>query len=146
MPSMLLGKRRMLIFLFCYRIVLSQRFNGVLWSSYPTKIVTSCSNLPSGVDNLRRTYHIHQTYFSLTLGDYSLEDYYAKFHITVRSSTFASLPQIIFRFCDSKRSLCMWLSFCLACLCHMIMLPSCCGLKVFSRLRQSIVSILALLF
>lgn len=39
MPSMLLGKRRMLIFLFCYRIVLSQRFNGVLWYSYPTKIV-----------------------------------------------------------------------------------------------------------
>lgn len=39
MPSMLLGKQRMLIFFFCYRIVLSQWFNGVLRSSYPTKIV-----------------------------------------------------------------------------------------------------------
>lgn len=64
--------------------------------------------------------------------------------ILERSSTFASLPQ--FRLSNSNISLCMWLNFCQACFCHIITLPSFCGLGVFSCLCQSIVSILALFF
>ncbi|GFZ18600.1 hypothetical protein Acr_27g0003390 [Actinidia rufa] len=33
----------------------------------------------SRLDNLRRTYELHQTFISLTLEDMSLEDYYARF-------------------------------------------------------------------
>ncbi|GFZ16047.1 hypothetical protein Acr_25g0004560 [Actinidia rufa] len=33
----------------------------------------------SGVGNLRRTYDLHQTFFSITLGDTWLEDYYVRF-------------------------------------------------------------------
>ena len=32
-----------------------------------------------GVSNLKRIYDLHQSYFSLTLSDLSLEDYYNKF-------------------------------------------------------------------
>ena len=35
--------------------------------------------LYSGVNNLIRIYDLHQNYFSLSLGDMSLEDYYNKF-------------------------------------------------------------------
>ena len=35
--------------------------------------------LYSGVNNLKRIYDLHQAYFSLTLNDVSLEDYYNKF-------------------------------------------------------------------
>ena len=35
--------------------------------------------LYSGVNNLHRTYDLRQTYFSFTLGDSFLEDYYGQF-------------------------------------------------------------------
>ena len=33
----------------------------------------------AGLDNLRRTYELHQTFFSLILDDMTLEDYYTRF-------------------------------------------------------------------
>ena len=63
-----------------------------LWNSMESKINCSLVFLPtaklvweqakelySGVNNLKRIYDLHQNYFSLSLGDMSLEDYYNKF-------------------------------------------------------------------
>jgi len=68
------------------------QIRSFLWNSMESKI--SCSlvflstaklvweqamELYFGVNNLKRIYDLHQAYFSLTLSDLSLEDYYNKF-------------------------------------------------------------------
>lgn len=65
------------------------------------------------------TFDLHQTYFSLALGDSSLLDYYAEFSYDVRRSTVATLFQLLFKLSSASMSLCMWLGFCLSCLRHM---------------------------
>ncbi|XP_058182112.1 uncharacterized protein LOC131300317 [Rhododendron vialii] len=40
---------------------------------------TQAKELYSGVNNLRRTYDLHQSFFNISQGDDSFEDYYAKF-------------------------------------------------------------------
>ncbi|XP_058190221.1 uncharacterized protein LOC131307612 [Rhododendron vialii] len=43
------------------------------------EVWTQAQELYSGVDNLRRTYDLHQSFFNISQGDDSFEDYYAKF-------------------------------------------------------------------
>lgn len=61
-----------------------------LWKSMEENIKNTLVFLPmaklvwkqelfSGLNNLRRTYDLHETFFSLELGNFLLEDYYAKF-------------------------------------------------------------------
>ena len=45
----------------------------------------------SGLDNLHRTYKLHQTFFSLTLDDTSIEDYYARFRNVCQELDLAEL-------------------------------------------------------
>ena len=46
------------------------------------------------LDNLRRTYELHQTFLSLTLDDMSFEDYYARFHSVCQELDLAKLVLI----------------------------------------------------
>ena len=68
------------------------QIRSCLWNSMESKISCSLVFLPtaklvweqakelsSGVNNLKRIYDLHQNYFSLSLSDFSLEDYYNKF-------------------------------------------------------------------
>ena len=68
------------------------QIRSCLWNSMESKISCSLVFLPtaklvweqakelySGVNNLKRIYDLHQNYFSLSLSDMSLEDYYNKF-------------------------------------------------------------------
>ncbi|XP_058190207.1 uncharacterized protein LOC131307603 [Rhododendron vialii] len=43
------------------------------------EVWTQAQELYSGVDNLRRTYDLHQSFFNISQGDDSFEEYYAKF-------------------------------------------------------------------
>ena len=43
------------------------------------------------LDNLRRTYELHQTFFSLTIDDASLEDYYVRFRSVCEELDLAKL-------------------------------------------------------
>ncbi|XP_058180814.1 uncharacterized protein LOC131299213 [Rhododendron vialii] len=43
------------------------------------QVWTQAQEMYSGVNNLRRTYDLHQSFFSISQGDLSLESYYAKF-------------------------------------------------------------------
>lgn len=65
-----------------------------LWNSMEPKLLAHLSfvillnkfgqrakELYSGVNNLSRTFDLYQTYFSLSLGDSTLEDYYSKFSV-----------------------------------------------------------------
>ena len=53
----------------------------VVWFSYQllNSFWEQAKELYSGVNNLKRIYDLHQNYFSLSLSDLSLEDYYNKF-------------------------------------------------------------------
>ena len=68
------------------------QIRSCLWNSMESKIICSLVFLPTaklvweqakefytGVNNLKRIYDLHQNYFSLSLSDLSLEDYYNKF-------------------------------------------------------------------
>ena len=68
------------------------QIRSCLWNSMESKINSSLVFLPtaklvweqakelySGVNNLKQIYDLHQNYFSLSLSDMSLEDYYNKF-------------------------------------------------------------------
>ena len=68
------------------------QIRSCLWNSKESKISCSLVFLPtaklfweqakelySSVINLKRIYDLHQNYFSLSLSDFSLEDYYNKF-------------------------------------------------------------------
>ena len=68
------------------------QIRSCLWNSMESKINCSLVFLPtaqlvweqvkelySGVNNLKLIYDLHQNYFSLSLGDMFLEDYYNKF-------------------------------------------------------------------
>ena len=54
--------------------------------------------LYSSVNNLRRIYNFHQNYFTLRLGDLSLENYYNKFKgIYVKNSIFINPSPLMFK-------------------------------------------------
>ncbi|XP_058193764.1 uncharacterized protein LOC131310639 isoform X2 [Rhododendron vialii] len=68
------------------------RIRSELWNSMEDHISSTLVFLPtakqvwtqaqemySGVNNLRRTYDLHRSFFSISQGDLSLESYYAKF-------------------------------------------------------------------
>ena len=87
------------------------QIRSCLWNSMKSKISCSLVFIPtiklvweqakelySSVNNLRRIYNFHQNYFTLRLGDLSLENYYNKFKGTyVKNSIFINPSPLMFK-------------------------------------------------
>ena len=86
------------------------QIRSCLWNSMEPKISCSLVFLPtsklvweqakklySGVNNLKRIYDLHQNYFSLSLSDMSLEEYYNKLRVYVKNSIFISLSPLMLK-------------------------------------------------
>ena len=86
------------------------QIRSCLWNSMEPKISCSLAFLPtsklvweqakklySGVNNLKRIYDLHQNYFSLSLSDMPLEEYYNKLRVYVKNSIFISLSPLMLK-------------------------------------------------